>query len=448
MMRHSFPGLFLIAVSFWLAAAAVPGEARAATITVANCNDTGAGSLRAAVATASSGDVIDLRALACDRIVLASGTLYFGQDDLTFRGPGRTRLAIDGNWYGNRAIEHWGRGTLRIEGLSVENSRDELGVSHAVGGCISSLGNIAIMRSRVHHCLLVVRDMYWTEEGRGGAIYAAGDLLIDRSIVSDAHIITFGYGGAVNAGGTVTIVDSEIRDSSAYFGGGVAANGLTLRRSMVTGNRARVGGGLDVYGAVLIEDSTISGNVASEPQHPARDEVLAAGGLSAYPGPIIVNSTISGNVAEYWGAMLIQGEGAKILNSTIAFNDNTLDCRGALRSVLALDLESTIAAGNTCAGAPSIDISVYAGGVTGSHNLVRAADVALPADTVNADPLLVPLAANGGPWPTHLLQRGSPAIDRGSNLLDLRYDQRGRPFRRERGAAADIGATESRFRAD
>ena len=72
----------------------------------------------------------------------------------------------------------------------------------------------------------------------------------------------------------------------------------------------------------------------------------------------------------------------------------------------------------------------------------------LPADTISADPMLAPLADNGGPSPTHLLQRGSPAIDRGSNLLDLRYDQRGRPFARVRGGAADIGATESRFRAE
>ncbi|MGX5731355.1 choice-of-anchor Q domain-containing protein [Pseudoxanthomonas beigongshangi] len=448
---RSLPGLLLstLSASFFLLGAAVSGNVQAATITVANCNDTGPGSLRAAVAAAASGDVVDLRSLACSRIVFGTGSVYFGQDDLTFKGPGRDRLVLDGNWHGNRAIEHWGRGTLRIEDLSIENSRDEVGFSQDMGGCIKSLGHVEVVRSRVHHCLLVVRDdVYWTEEGRGGGIYAAGNVLIDRSAVSDAHVITFGYGGAVNAGGTVTILDSEIRDSSAYYGGGIAANGLTLRRSVVSGNRARVGGGLHVDGAALIEDTTISGNVASEPQHPARDEALAAGGLSAYSGPIIINSTLSGNSAEYWAAMLIQGEDARILNSTIAFNRNTLDCRGAIRSILELDLESTIAAGNTCAGAPAPDISVYIGGVVGSHNLIGLSSAPLPADTISADPLLAPLADNGGPSPTHLLRRGSPAIGRGSNLLDLRYDQRGRPFARIRGGAPDIGATESRFRTE
>ena len=447
MLHRPAPALVALCASLCAVAVAWPQDARAATITVTNCNDAGPGSLRAAIASASSGDTVDLRSLTCSRIVLGSG-LYFGQDDLVLRGPGRDRLAIDGNWYGNRALDHWGRGTLRIEDLAIENARDEVGFSQDMGGCIKSLGNVSIVRSRVHHCLLVVRDMYWTEEGRGGAIHAAGDLLVDRSIVSDAQVITFGYGGAVSAGGTMTILDSQILDSSAYFGGGIAANGLVMRRSVVSGNRARVGGGLHVEGAALIEDSTISGNMASEPQHPARDESLAAGGINTYAGPTLVNSTVSGNVAEYWAAMLIQGEGARILNSTIAFNENTVDCRGAIRSVFELDLESTIASDNPCANAQGGDVSVYIGGVSGSHNLIGTADVPLPADTIRADPLLAPLADNGGPTPTHILRRGSPAVDRGSNLLDLRHDQRGRPYPRVRGRSADIGATETRFRAE
>ncbi len=439
-------GSMLVAVC-GLVVALTHFNARAANIPVSNCNDNGPGSLRAAIAAAASGDVIDLRALACPRIVLSGGGLYFGQDTLTVKGPGRQRLAIDGAWFGNRAIEHWGNGTLRIEGLTIENSRDELGGSHDMGGCIKSLGNVELLRTRVHHCLLVVSDdIYWTEEGRGGALYASGNVRVDRSVISDAHVTTFGYGGAINAGGTVTVVDSEIRDSSAYYGGGIAANELTLRRSLVTGNRARVGGGLHVEGPALIRNSTISGNIASEPQHPARDEVLAAGGMNAYARPVITNSTFSGNSAEYWSAILFQGDGADIVNSTIAFNDNTRDCRGAVRSIQTLDLESSIVARNTCAGAPSTDLSVYVGTVDGAHNLVESSDAGLPVDTINADPQLTPLADNGGPTPTHLLSRGSPAIDRGSNLPDLRYDQRGRPFRRVRGAAPDIGATESAFR--
>ena len=58
------------------------------------------------------------------------------------------------------------------------------------------------------------------------------------------------------------------------------------------------------------------------------------------------------------------------------------------------------------------------------------------------DPLLGPLAMNGGPTLTHALLPGSPALDRGSS--SVAEDQRGYGFERVVGAAADIGAYESR----
>lgn len=77
-----------------LLAAAVPHQAVAATIRVTNCNDAGAGSLRAAVAVAASGDTIDLRSLTCSRITLASGRIVLPQDDLSLLGPGRLALTV------------------------------------------------------------------------------------------------------------------------------------------------------------------------------------------------------------------------------------------------------------------------------------------------------------------------------------------------------------------
>lgn len=61
-----------------------------------NCNDSGSGSLRNAIASASSGDTISLESLACRRIVLTSGRIEIPQDDLTLIGRG-TAMLIDGN---------------------------------------------------------------------------------------------------------------------------------------------------------------------------------------------------------------------------------------------------------------------------------------------------------------------------------------------------------------
>jgi hypothetical protein len=58
------------------------------------------------------------------------------------------------------------------------------------------------------------------------------------------------------------------------------------------------------------------------------------------------------------------------------------------------------------------------------------------------DPLLLPLADNGGPTRTHALSSASPAIDAGNNSAGFATDQRGKAFVRVAGARADIGAFE------
>ena len=58
-----------------------------------------------------------------------------------------------------------------------------------------------------------------------------------------------------------------------------------------------------------------------------------------------------------------------------------------------------------------------------------------------ADPLLGPLADNGGPTQTHALLAGSPAIDHSDNLTCPPTDQRG--VSRPQGPACDTGAYEA-----
>ncbi|HEX6962354.1 MAG TPA: choice-of-anchor Q domain-containing protein, partial [Lacipirellula sp.] len=68
------------------------------------------------------------------------------------------------------------------------------------------------------------------------------------------------------------------------------------------------------------------------------------------------------------------------------------------------------------------------------------------------DPLLHPLAHNGGPTPTHTLRPGSPAIDRGDAALEPgvggvpEFDQRGAPYTRLAGNQIDIGTFELQSR--
>jgi len=83
--------------------------------------------------------------------------------------------------------------------------------------------------------------------------------------------------------------------------------------------------------------------------------------------------------------------------------------------------------------------------IQGANNLVMnsAAGVTLPGDTLTVDPNLLPLTTDdGGTTATHPLPTNSAAVDAGSNIDLLGCDQRGYPYHRVAGSAADIGAYE------
>src|SRR5207253_2438365 len=61
---------------------------------------------------------------------------------------------------------------------------------------------------------------------------------------------------------------------------------------------------------------------------------------------------------------------------------------------------------------------------------------------IDVNPLLQPLANNGGTTQTLGLLPGSPAVNAGSNPAGLAFDQRGAGFPRLLGAGVDIGAFE------
>src|SRR5688572_27024831 len=122
--------LFGIAAFAWPAA-----DARAATITVSNCNDSGSGSLRNAIANALSGDTIDMTGLTCNRIVLTSGEIVVPQRSLYLVGRSRSALTIDGN-DASRVFRHAHIGRFRLTQVTVADGRAP--TSQPEGGCIHS----------------------------------------------------------------------------------------------------------------------------------------------------------------------------------------------------------------------------------------------------------------------------------------------------------------------
>ena len=145
-----------------------------------------------------------------------------------------------------------------------------------------------------------------------------------------------------------------------------------------------------------------------------------------------------------------------LYGSTVAFNTtsvgNSIPIGYAFGSGLGvrsggITISSAILAQNVIRHEDGSEEIVDIGGdvpiaIAGSNDLVMVSEEPLPPDTIAADPLLAPLAFNGGPTRTHALLAGSPAIDAGSNPAALEHDQRGATFLRTSGTSTDIGAFE------
>jgi hypothetical protein len=384
---------------------------RSAILVVTNCDDQGTGSLRDAIANATSGDTIDLSQLACSTITLTSGSIGVFQDDLSLAGPGSELLSVDGGRK-VRLFRHMGAGTLKLDGLTLTQGY-EAAVS-AGGGCVYSLANVTVENVTASHC---------TTQGR------------------------FSAGGAIFAYGNVTVLNSVITDNLAngtYFSsaGGISAGDLSVMYSTISYNRATneppastqyaVAGAVHTVGSVIIQNSSVFGNQAKN---------VAALAFEAYgnaPTALIINSTVSENVATYnypFGGVYTAIPLA-IYNSTIAFNIGT-GTSGLIATGAPVVLQSSIIADNSRG-----DLLLVNGAtVTGMNNLINIAST-VPPDTIRDCPRLGPLALNGGVTRTHALRSDSPAINAGNNSQELNEDQRGEGFPRVFGSAADIGAVE------
>lgn len=399
---------------------------------VTNCDDDGAGSLRAAVADAADGDTIDLTSLRCGRISLETGALAFAYDNLEILGPGESVLTIDGNDLDRVLLMPYSHGSVALRNLTVANGHYRSdGHDVAFGGCIAVNGDVTLDHVTVRDCIAEGVGAY------GGGVLAYS-LTMDHSTIS----------GNLSKG----TLDHA---TTAGFGGGAFVYAMQIVDSTISGNRAvhqadpnfnnyAIGGGIiSVYGGGIY-NSTIDTNYSLD----------RGGGVASFSSIWVSNSTISGNLAanEIGGGLFLRWPSALELdNSTVTANRSGADGAGVWLNAAGSYFQSSIVFGNTTIDRASDvgnednrystprDISVF-----GHNNLMlaRSAQVDLPADTLAADPGLAPLAYNGGTTRTHALAQGSPAIDAGSNARGLTTDQRGGIFARIHGEAADIGAYE------
>ena len=422
-------------------------QAHAATRTVANCNDSGTGSLRAAAAAANSGDTIDLRSLTCSRITLTSGAIVLPDQFITIVGSGESRIRIDGNDNG-RVFTHSGAwpddsgATLTLRRMTIQNGL--VTGTNPTGGCILSLRNVRLQYVHLRYCVVRptnpnIRSTY------GGGLWADGDVVLFHTAVYGNRAEAYGDGGGLLVNNRLHINHSSIHDNySGFRAGGAGGTLIFMTYSTIRDNVADdVVGGLEggsFLGRHVINKSTISGNVANR-----------IGGLGFFGGELLIcDSTISGNSAHLTpaGAWLeARGASITVRNSTITDNIALQAfgfTAGGVDQYGTINWQSTIIANNFIDATPSdLWAQIDSGArVVGSDNLIEQSNAQLPADTLRVDPRLGPLMDNGGSTWTHALLDGSRALDAGNDKANYLFDQRGEGFSRVVNGRADIGAYE------
>lgn len=442
----------------------VPHEVCAAPA-VTNCDDSGPGSLRAAVAAAAQIDTVDASQLPCSTISLTTGGILVGQSALTISGPGSDKLTIDGthNASGYSLIMNLAPGTLALNNMTLSHSYfyTNSPTKYFGGGCVFSSGGLTLDHMVLSGCEFVNGK----RPARGGAAYAGGDLTVTNSIITgnvaratptaffydpytQSRFYYSGSGGGVFAKGNATVDHSTIANNVTFAdvystsfsgdGGGIEVRGnANISDSTISGNVSATGTGMLCSGSLTITGSTISGNGTGA-------AVFLPKFLQSPPDQsgLIVNSTISGNS----GTAFYTRAPSSIYNSTIAFNTSTYTDAAvtAAQAGTTLVLDSSILADNFPA-----DLGVKNGGsiVGGAYSIVVHSSVTV-AGAMSFCPQLEPLRDNGGPTQTHALKHTSPAIDAGSNPRSLQNDQRGTGYSRAFGVKADVGAFEWRGGAD
>jgi len=448
-----------------LASAASCVSSFASTLTVTNAFDDGPGSLRATVAAAAAGDVIQFEPSLNGQAIFLASQINVTRE-LRIEGPGADKITISGD---NRTRIFSATAPLTLTGLTLKSG-------------LGNGGALMVLRARA-----TVIGCIFTENaapnGTGGAIYNPGSPLdVSNCTFSRNTSNGFGLGGAIcgSPNVAVTMTDCIFTANSAHDGGGVYADGpLTLLRCIFTGNSIPTDG---IAGALfneyptLITGCTFTGNSTGDGGEGGaifigdgtiRDSLIAGNtvgatkGFEAQGGGIwnfgtlkIQNSTIANNTS---GA---QSQGAGIYNDgTLVLDNSTVSGNSAGPSSLgggvfnedgdgaSSSLANTIVAGNSAPAGPDI-FGIF---ISRGYNLIGNSQDntgATGSDLINVDPLLGPLQDNGGPTATMALLPKSIAIDHGDPVFDpnaftppMTTDQRA-SLRVDNGRL-DIGAYEA-----
>jgi hypothetical protein len=368
---------------------AFEAEAVLPVLVVTNTNDGGAHSLSKVVddANAGAGGTIELAPTLSGETINLSETLVFEQE-ITLNASNLTEpLTIKSNNDAPLMVVRPGANVV-LEGLRVEGS---------------------IIIERIDTATMSFKDAEDDDKH--------GKLKVKDSIFR-------GAGGTIEhfpTSETVTGIKMELADS-IFTGGIYNAGELEIIDSTFEGfYNAANGGGLYNAGSMLVANSTFKGNQSD----------MAGGAIYNDSELVVVNSTFSDNLAAQAGGIYNAGI-LSLFNSTFSNSGIHNEAKGLLNYANTILANAVTGADCVNKGALGFDI----------NNLIEDGSCSA---SLSGDPLLAPLADNGGPTLTLALLPGSPAIDAGNDATCAaievnNLDQRGET--RPKGLHCDIGAYE------
>jgi hypothetical protein len=287
-------------------------------------------------------------------------------------------------------------------------------------------------------------------DNRGSGVFVEGTLQVYGSRIAGNKGSGFNFtntAGGIEVHGTAVIENTTVANNiiggTSGIGGGIYADGdITITSSTISGNIATgdlaIGGGIFLYsGTLMIVNSTVASNLAHDPS-------FASFGGS---GGGVFSSNAGGPITGPGGAVTI-------IHSTITGNSalgNGLGPNAGLGGGVRVDslvLSNSIIANNTATIADGADCTAQTVQFKGVNLIGDGSCFAEAEGQLIGDPMLTPLADNGGPTLTKMPRAGSPVIDRIPKVggrcqgaAGIRDDQRG-VKRPQKGGGCDIGAVE------
>jgi len=261
-------------------------------------------------------------------------------------------------------------------------------------------------------------------DGDGGGMYnISSNPSLTNVTFSSNTVERFGGGMYNDSNSSPTLTNVTFSGNSANYGGGMynISSNPSLTNVTFSSNIAFDGGGMfnNSNSSPTLTNVTFSSNIASD-----------GGGMfnNSISSPTLTNVTFSGNSADYGGGMVNIESSSPSLNNVTFSSNSAIEGGGMYNG----EYSSTTVTNSIFWGnipEQIINDSEYSSVVTITYSDIQdgCPTNVTCENIIEGDPLLGPLADNGGFTQTHALGAGSPAIDAGDPLNCPATDQRGFP---------------------